>query len=196
VTTSLDATNCLNAEFFEHLYRLSEDPWEFRSSSYEQAKFNTTLASLSREHYASAFEPGCSIGEMTALLAPRCARLIATDISPTAVMRARARCAAFPHVEIECEDLRAKLPAGPFDLILLCEIAYYFNVETVAALAKQLSERLVTGAELVAVHWRGHSKEHVLHADEVHRVLNQSLGLEPVHQERHPGFQLDSWIKP
>jgi cyclopropane fatty-acyl-phospholipid synthase-like methyltransferase len=196
VTRSPEPANCPNTEYFENLYRLSQDPWRFRSSTYEQAKYNTTLTALSREHYASAFEPGCSIGEMTARLALRCARLIATDISPTAVIRARERCAAFPHVKIECQDLRAEQPGGPFDLIVLSEVAYYFNVDSVAALTKQLSERLASGGELVAVHWRGHSKDHVLHADEVHRVLKQTLGFEPAHQERHPGFQLDSWIKP
>ncbi len=87
-------------------------------------------------------------------------------------------------------------PGGPFDLIVLSEIAYYFNVETVAVLAEQLSERLSVRGELLSVHWRGHSKDHMLHADEVHRVLDQTLDLEPVQQTRHPGFQLDSWIKP
>ena len=196
MTTNLETAHPSQAEFFEHLYRFSEDPWQFRSSSYEQAKYDTTLAALSREHYARAFEPGCSIGEMTARLAPRCGCLIATDISHTAVLRARARCAEFPHVEIKCQDLSVAQPAGPFDLILLSEIGYYFNVETVTSLAKHLSERLATHGELISIHWRGHSKDHVLHADEVHRTLDKALGLEPVQKTRHPGFQLDVWVKP
>ncbi len=77
MTPDLEPPKCLNAAFFEHLYRLSEDPWEFRSSSYEQAKYNITLAALSREHYAHAFEPGCSVGELT-----RCSRRAAGTWSP------------------------------------------------------------------------------------------------------------------
>lgn len=195
MTPDLNRPDCSSAEFFEELYRHSEDPWQFRSSSYEHSKYSVTLAALSREHYSSAFEPGCAIGEMTALLAPRCDHLIATDISPTAVMRARARCAAFLHVEISCQDVRDNPPAGQFDLILLCEIAYYFNVEVLQMLAKQLSERLTGQGELVAVHWRGHSKDHVLHADEAHRALHIALPLKSVEHSRHPGYQLDRWIK-
>jgi SAM-dependent methyltransferase len=195
MTTNLTHTASSTAEFFEHLYAHTEDPWEFRSSRYEQARYNTTLAALSRESYSSAFEPGCSVGELTALLAPRCGRLFAADISPTAVARARARCVGFSNVEVVCQDLRLAQPDGPFDLIVLSEIAYYFNVDTLAALAEELSSRLSEHGEFISVHWRGHSKDHVLHGDEVHRVLDHALHLEPIQQTRHPGFQLDSWMK-
>ena len=42
-----------------------------------------------RERYASAFEPGCSIGVLTAQLAPRCDRLLACDVAAAAVESAR-----------------------------------------------------------------------------------------------------------
>jgi hypothetical protein len=74
----------VSRQSFEGRYRLSEDPWNFRSSSYERAKYTMTVAALSRERYVSGFEPGCSIGELTALIAPHCARLLAMDVSPSA----------------------------------------------------------------------------------------------------------------
>ena len=62
-----------SGEVFEALYRADPDPWRFASSTYEQGRYATLLRALQRDHYEYAFEPGCSIGEFTALLAPRCA---------------------------------------------------------------------------------------------------------------------------
>ena len=185
----------VSADAFENRYREHDDPWNYRLSSYERAKYDTTVKALSRERYVSAFEPGCSVGELTAMLAPRCDRLFAIDISPTAVKRARARCGEFNNIRVECMDLRAALPGGPFDLIVLSEVGYYFDVPTLTDLATRLNESLSPGGELIAVHWRGHSPDHILHADEVHRVLSQRLALQPAQEERHPGFRIDTWLK-
>ena len=60
--------------YFEQMYRDHPDPWEFESSLYEQRKYAVTVASLPRSRYRSAYEPGCSIGVLTELLATRCDR--------------------------------------------------------------------------------------------------------------------------
>src|SRR5579871_6437129 len=120
---------------FEQRYLRAEDPWDFRTSQYERNRYAVTLASLTRRRYRFAFEPGCSIGELTVLLAARCDRVLATDVSPTAVARARTRCDRFPHVRIECGDVRALSFEGEPDLIVLSEIAYYFSPEELRALS-------------------------------------------------------------
>lgn len=185
----------VSAEAFESRYRAQEDPWNYRSSSYERAKYHSTLAALSRDRYRCAFEPGCSIGELTAMLARRCDRLFAVDVSPTAVERARFRCRVFNNVRIECMDVHSGLQSGPFDLIVLSEIGYYFDVPTLTDLASRLADSLTAGGELIAVHWRGHSTDHILHADEVHRVLLEQLTLQAAPEQRHPGFRINSWLK-
>jgi trans-aconitate methyltransferase len=60
---------------------------------YERDRCQATTAALMRRRYAEAFEPGCSSGELTAQLARFCVHITATDAAPSAVARARQRCA-------------------------------------------------------------------------------------------------------
>src|SRR5271154_965924 len=96
----------VSAEAFETRYREEPDPWNSRASPYERGKYKVTIDSLSRTRYGSAFEPACSVGELSAMLASRCGSLLATDVSPTAVERASQRVAALKNVRVECADLR------------------------------------------------------------------------------------------
>jgi SAM-dependent methyltransferase len=185
----------VSAEAFESRYRDSPDPWNYRSSAYERGKYKVTIDALSRKRYGSAFEPACSVGELTAMLAPRCESLLATDVSPTAVERARERLADLENVEVECRDLRIQPPERGFDLIVFSEVGYYFDVESLWSIARRLADSLNSQGEFIAVHWRGHSADHVLHGDEVHGTLRRCLPLRHRLGDHHPGFRLDSWLK-
>jgi SAM-dependent methyltransferase len=180
---------------FEIRYRTARDPWNFAHSPYERGRYRDTLDGLSRSRYRSAYEPGCSIGELTAQLALRCDRVQATDISPTAVSRARQRCAQFRNVSIACADVSDDIAGGPFDLIVFSEIGYYFSRGQLSGIARRLSRTMEPDGEFVAVHWLGDSIDHVLHGDDVHEVLEQSLGLAPATRRRAPGYRIDSWVR-
>jgi cyclopropane fatty-acyl-phospholipid synthase-like methyltransferase len=184
------------AEDFERRYRRDPDPWNFAASPYERQRYLATLAALLRPRYRHAFEPGCSVGELTLQLAARCDRVCATDIAPTAVARARARCAHLGHVEVQCADITAGLPQGAFDLIVFSELGYYFETTDLARIAFALTGSLLADGELIAVHWLGASPDHVLHGDTVHDVLRAQLPLTWVRGERHPGFRIDTWHRP
>jgi trans-aconitate methyltransferase len=157
--------------FFEQRYRRDPDPWQFATSPYEQRCYDITLASLPRQRYERAFEPGCSVGALTERLAARCGSLLAMDGAPTAVREARRRCAPQPHVEVCCGEVPTAWPAGGFDLILLSELGYYFTRPALEHLFDRALESLDPGGDLVAVHWRGESADHLLSGDEVHRIL-------------------------
>ena len=75
---------------FDALYLRSSDPWQLASAWYERRKYAVTVAALPRERYRSGLEPGCSIGELTRLLAPRCDRLMAFDFADAAVRASNA----------------------------------------------------------------------------------------------------------
>ena len=49
--------------YFRGLYKSSDDPWGMAERWYEARKYAVSVALLPRERYASAFEPGCSVGE-------------------------------------------------------------------------------------------------------------------------------------
>lgn len=181
---------------FEQLYRERADPWDFTTSVYERTRYDRTLAALSGSRYAFGFEPGCSIGELTARLAPRCDQLFAIDVSATAVSRARSRCDAYTNVRIECADVQDPILEDRPDLIVLSEIGYYFEPRELADLALRLGNVLRAGGTLIAVHWLGESADHRLHGDEVHDLLLQTLTARHDASERYDGFRLDRWIRP
>ncbi len=182
-----------SAAAFESLYRANPDPWNFSASAYERARYRTIVDSLPRPFYARAFEPGCSVGELTAQLAPRCGRVVACDLAPSAVERARRRCAQFDNVSIECADLATQHAAGPFDLVMFSEIGYYFSAAQLGDLARDLAARLARGGDFLAAHWLGTSPDHVLHGDIVHAELLSVLPLTWLGGTRYDGFRIDAW---
>ena len=180
---------------FEAMYAEDSDPWQFATSAYEQRRYDLTAASLLRKRYRRAFEPGCSIGELTRRLAARCDRVEAIDVAPSAVARAKRRCAPWPNVGIDVGAVPADWPAGTFDLIVLSEIGYYFDEPGLGGLRHRAVASLEPGGTLVAVHWRGSSAAHVLHGDQVHACLHAGTGLRAAGRYRDDGFVLDLWIR-
>jgi SAM-dependent methyltransferase len=156
----------LGHSYFEDLYRLDGDPWGFRTRWYETRKRQLTLASLPDRHYGTVFEPGCSIGLLTAELAARSGRVLAMDISAAALQQAQA-CPA-DNVEFRVGSVPADWPPGRFDLVVLSEIGYYMDQDD----CHQLADLAVNAArDLVEVHWRHPVEEYPLTGDQVHHII-------------------------
>ena len=179
--------------FFDAIYRRDPDPWAFTTSAYERERYERTLGLLGDTTYTEAFEPGCSIGVLTALVAPRCRHLLAIDISPTAVGIARRRCASFPNVEVRHGRLPDDVPKGPLDLVVFSEIGYYLTSSTLDELLETLAFRLAPRGLFVAAHWTGESGDHVLSGRAVHAALDRCAVLQPVSAETRPGYLLGSY---
>jgi trans-aconitate methyltransferase len=180
---------------FENRSRQPPDISRFSIAEYERDRCQTIMAALARRYYAEAYEPGCSSGELTAQLARVCARVTATDIAPSAVTRARRRCAHLHNVNIYRADIAEPEPPGGFDLIVLSERGYYFAPSDLIRVALKLCDSLASGGELVAVHWLGTSQDHVLHGDAVHSLLLANLPLQWLKGDRQRGFRMDSWLR-
>jgi SAM-dependent methyltransferase len=179
--------------FFDEMYSRSSDPWGFATDPYERSRYEHIDALLGDDTFERAFEPGCSIGELTAMLAPRCRHLLAMDISPIALERARARCADLAHVELRQGRLPEGLPDGPFDLVVFSEIGYYLDRATLTDVVDGLAERSVPAGLMIAAHWTGTSADHVLSGHEVHEVLAAHPGFETVVFEERPGYLIGTW---
>jgi predicted TPR repeat methyltransferase len=126
--------------YFDKLYATNPDPWDFATSPYEQRKYQASLAALGPRRFAAGFEIGCSIGVFTALLAPRCAALLAVDAAAAPLQAAAQRCAAHSHVHFEKRIVPRDWPAQMFDLIVFSEVLYFLNRADVwrcAALARR-----------------------------------------------------------
>src|ERR1035437_6349846 len=64
------AMTSTDRQYFRNMYAANNDPWNFETSLYERRKYALTLDTLTKERYHNAFEPGCSIGVLSELLAP------------------------------------------------------------------------------------------------------------------------------
>jgi LmbE family N-acetylglucosaminyl deacetylase len=110
---------------FDAVHARDEDPWHYTSSWYEHRKRTLTLAALPAGSYAAGLEIGCSIGTLSAELAPRCGRFLAVDASSTAVDRAARRLAHLPAARTRHLTVPNEWPDGSFDLIVVSEVGYY-----------------------------------------------------------------------
>ena len=154
----------LSSEYFNNLYAAADDPWGFGDRWYEKRKRALTLALLPDLEYAAVLELGCSIGVLTEELAPRCRSLLATDVSSAAVDAARSRCAHLPQVTVV---QGAVVPSGAFDLVVVSEVLYYFELEA----ARRFADEVMQTPTVVAVHWRHPVADYPISGDEAHGVL-------------------------
>jgi SAM-dependent methyltransferase len=179
-------------EHFERLARESADPWAYATSEYEQRKYRLTLDHLP-ERTGRTLELGCSIGVFTAMLAPRCERLVAVDFSPTALRRARERLAGVERVELLCRRLPEEMPEGPFDTIVCAEVLYYWSAELVGIGLRRMEAALAPGGTLLAVHWRHPDPRRELTGDNVHAILDAGTSMALEASGTTTDYLLDRW---
>jgi trans-aconitate methyltransferase len=138
------------------------------------------VACLPKQRYGRCYEPGCSIGELTKVLAARCDELLAIDCAMVAVQRARAATAELGYVRVEQAVLPAQLPAGSFGLIVLSEVLSYLAEDDVRALLDGMLPRLVMCRDVLAVttrpqpRWENANKHRFLSAcSELTRLVHR-----------------------
>jgi SAM-dependent methyltransferase len=178
--------------YFEDMYRDTRDPWDFETSAYEQRKYALTMDSLPKARYRRAFEPGCSVGVLTALLAQRCDELVASDIIPAALSVADRRLADASHVALQELAIPRDWPAGRFDLVVLSEIAYYFDQSDLESVLRRIVDSTETGAHVVGVHWRGKT-DYPLSGDRAHELIHGTTGLIRLVHHIETDFVLGVW---
>lgn len=184
--------------YFDALYEASDDPWGFRERWYERRKRLLTMAMLPRERYRNAFEPGCANGELTAQLATRCDRLLATDLNETAVRLARERMAQAPHVSVEQRGVPQDWPetdTAPFDLIVISELAYYLDAVALVRMSERIRNTLSKDGSLLACHWRRPFDAAPHTAAGVHTLFDARCGLTHIARHEDSDMLLDVWSR-
>jgi SAM-dependent methyltransferase len=181
----------LPREFFEDLYLKSPDPFDFETSAYEAAKYQHTIAILTRVRYEQAVEIGCSIGVLTSRLAEKCDGLLGIDISEQALVRARARCAHLQDVKFVRMTVPDEFPDQTFDLIIVSEVAYYWSTEDLARAKDLIAAHQATGGHLLLVHWLPIVDYHVQTGDAVHEAWLKDPRWRLVHGDRREQYRID-----
>jgi len=191
---------------FEEIFE-QEDPWQY-TSAYEQRKYEETLALLPR-HIGSALEIGCAEGVFTQMLAKRVDRLTAVDISPTAIARARERCAELSNVEFRQLDLFTQETdegqdlAGKYDVVVCGEVLYYApDFDALRLGLRRAVAALKAGGSLVVVHANlvidqpdqpGFDWDHLVGAEGIERELLAQGELSLWGERRTPYYRAQQW---
>jgi SAM-dependent methyltransferase len=177
---------------FQRLYDAGSDPWRFRSSEYEQAKYRTTVASLGTRRFRFGFEAGCSIGVLTRLLAEHCDALLAVDIVEAPLAAARATCSDQPQVRFQQMQIPRQWPNETFDLIVLSEVLYFLSPTDITATADRVVATLDQAGIVLLVNWCGRADDPCT-GDEAARIFmdrtSQSLSVQAHH--RTTDYRLD-----
>ena len=166
--------------YFDDMYAASPDPWRLAERWYERRKYAITLAMLPEASYRHAFEAGCSVGVLTDLLADRCDRVTAIDVSDAALEATRERLqlrGRADRVTLHRRSLDAAWPDVDVDLVVLSEVLYYLAAPVLRTMLDRECVRLRPGATLVAAHWRHRVADYPSGGDEVHDALARTDGL-------------------
>lgn len=187
---------------FEALYTASDDPWQVRERWYERRKRALLLACLDRPRYRRVFEPGCGNGELSAALAGRCDALLACDGAAAAVAAARRRLEGERAardgclLRVEQRSLPSDWPrAASFDLIVISELAYYFDAAGLAALVQAAHASLADGGQLLLCHWRHDFADRASSTEAVHAAFDAAPRLQRQLRHQEDDFLIESWQK-
>ena len=185
----------LGAGYFDAMYQAAADPWGFEEQWYEQRKYAITLALLPARRYRRAFEPGCSIGVFTRMLARRCDVLLSCDLAAAAVRAAARRTRDLPQVRVEQRDIARQWPSGRFDLVVFSEILYYFGDHDLEQVLDRAVAALEPDGTLLAVHWRHPVADYPRSGDDAHRALAARPGLARLVVHAEPDFLAEVYIR-
>ncbi len=145
----------LDAEFAAH-----NDPWDYGRAA-EQLRMQRALemlgSAIGGARPVRTLEIGCAEGIFTAMLAARCDSLLALDLSPLALARARERNRARMNVSFERWDLlHDPLPTGTFDLVVIMSVLeYVFRPRDLRIARDRLADLLAPGGYLLVSNVRG-----------------------------------------
>ncbi|MFJ1584668.1 class I SAM-dependent methyltransferase [Streptomyces sp. NPDC088197] len=172
------------------MYGGGEDPWHLAERWYERRKYDITVAALPLPRYRRAFEPACSVGELTRRLATRCDEVLACDRVASAVATTRQRTAAAENVTVRQLTLPDEWPDGSFDLVVLSEVLYYFAAPDLDMLLDRARTALEPGGHLVTVHWNHPVPEHLWTGTEIADRVTGLPGLSLLADHREADFVL------
>lgn len=184
----------LAPDYFESMFRGTDDPWDLETSPYEQDKYAATIAALRGREYRNGFEVGCAKGVLTKELAGHCAALLAIDVSATALKAARARCAQLDHVSFANMVFPQVAPARTFDFVVLSEVVYYWDDHDIKRAAQWIAAHVEAGGDILLVHWTGET-DYPQTGDEAIGKLQDLLreSVDVIAADRTDRYRLDLW---
>ena len=140
------------AAYFDRLFARSRDPWRYEGDAVSEARRDLLIRTLPDQRCRRMLEIGCAAGWITERLAQRAEAVLAVDISPSALEKARERCVALAHVEFRCVDLLHDEMRGRFDTIVCAGVLTYLPRAAQQRIRDRLAAMLEPGGHLLLEH--------------------------------------------
>lgn len=138
--------NAASAGFMAHAQNLPRDAVNHRLV-HEQWIIRDWLEAVPPG--GNVLDLGCGAGVWTEIFARRFARVIGMEHSASMLRAARARLAPYPRVHLLQDDIRNRLPEGPFQLVFFGGMCMYLNDDEVLAVLRELQASLAPGATII-----------------------------------------------
>jgi hypothetical protein len=113
-------------------------------------------------------------------------------VIPAALERAASRLRGYPHVTIERRAIPEGWPEGNFDLVVLSEIAYYFDEIDLTHVIHLIVQSTTDGAHVIGVHWRGETN-YPLSGDRTHELIGANRYFHRLVEHVEDEFTLAVW---
>jgi SAM-dependent methyltransferase len=141
-------------EFFDAMWRKG-DPWDIEGAELTRREHDRLIALLEGRRYRRVLEIGCGAGVFTRRLSTIADSVVALDVAPAAIERARALNAGLAAVEFRVANIMDSDPSigGPWDLVVMAEMIYLlgwlYPFFDIAWLASQLFSATAEGGRLL-----------------------------------------------
>jgi SAM-dependent methyltransferase len=141
-------------EFFDGLWSTG-DPWDIEGAELTRREHERMIALLEGRRYRRVLEIGCGAGVFTRRLGTIADTVLALDVAPTAIARARALTPEPGPIEFRIANVMEYDPSrdGPWDLVVMAEMIYYlgwlYPFFDIAWFASQLFSATADGGRLL-----------------------------------------------
>ena len=181
-------------EFSEGLWQRG-DVWEFDTSDFERARFTRTMEVLDGTRYPRVLELGCGAGHFTRLLARLADRIVAFDIAPSAIARARAAEAETTIIDYRVGNAMdyGWRSDDPWDLIVMndtmCYLGWLYPFFDVAWFASEIHAAIRPGGHFLMANAMDAQYDKLLlpYIIRTYRDLFVNVGFRPIREEVFSG---------
>jgi SAM-dependent methyltransferase len=141
-------------EFFERLWRKG-DVWDIETAEFPRRVHDRLIVLLEGQRFRRVLEIGCGGGVFTRRLAALADVVVALDIAPAAIERARAQNADLGRVDFRVANVMEFNPRseGPWDLVvmneMICFLGWLYPFFNVAWLASELLAATAAGGRMI-----------------------------------------------
>lgn len=183
-------------KFYFELKYLRGNPYRVEANPLEIEKFNHAFDIMKEKRYDNILEIGCGDGYLLERYSPLSDRVLATDISGSALKMAKERLRGEKHIEFRQFDLIKDDIDEKFDLVICSEILYYFTLDQLKTVVPKILNYLKKNGNLLSIHIRSLNDDTLgfpykaFGAKTIHNLFEASGGLRTLKREILENYEI------